>query len=75
MRITASVYSYVQARIDIEYTSLSKAVRMTVVFPSTDSSSPSTKAVQGSYSALAGYLDSRHIGSILTVDDIELIYE
>ena len=48
---------------------------MTVVFPSTDSSSPSTKAVQGSYSALAGYLDSRHIGSILTVDDIELIYE
>ena len=75
MQITASAYSYVQARIDIGYTSLSKAVRMTVVFPSTDSSSPSTKAVQGSYSALAGYLDSRHIGSILTVDDIELIYE
>ena len=75
MQITDSAYSYVQARIDIGYTSLSKAVRMTVVFPSTDSSSPSTKAVQGSYSAFAGYLDSRHIGSILTVDDVELIYE
>ena len=75
MRITASVYSYVQARIDIEYTSLSKAVRMTAVFPSTDNTSPSTKAVQGSYTAFAGYCDSRHVGSILTVDDLELIYE
>lgn len=74
-RIDSTVVNFAKARMDIEYSSLAKGSEITIVFKSTDSSSPATKAVWGDSGALSGYLDSRHIGSILTVDDIELIYE
>ena len=66
-------------KVVIKYTDLTKqATKLTIVFMSSNSDSPQTLAIQG-YSgwdaALKGYGDSRHIGSILTVDDVKLIYE
>ena len=53
-----------------------KAYYITVVFMSSSEQNPATKAIQGSKGAFkAGYGDSRHVGSILTVDDVQLIYE
>lgn len=66
-------------KVIITYTDLTKqATKITIVFMSSTSENPQTLAIQG-YSgwdaAFSGYGDSRHIGSILTVDDVELIYE
>lgn len=62
--------------VKIEYNDLTKsATKIAIVFISSISESPQTLAIGGSKSAWWGYCDSRHIGSILTVDDIELIYE
>lgn len=73
--IKNSANEFTQAEIKIEYTILKKAETFVLVFPSTDSANPGTRAVQGDAGAFSGYLNSRHIGSILTVDEIELIYE
>ena len=66
-------------KVVIKYTDLTKqATKLTIVFMSSNSDSPQTLAIQGDKSwtaALGGYGDSRHIGSILTVDDVKLIYE
>lgn len=66
-------------KVVIKYTDLTKqATKLTIVFMSSNSETPQTIAIQG-YSGLdaafKGYGDSRHIGSILTVDDVKLIYE
>lgn len=66
-------------KVFIKYTDLTKqATKLTIVFMSSNSETPQTIAIQG-YSgwdaAFKGYGDSRHIGSILTVDDVKLIYE
>ena len=42
---------------------------------STSSQSPATKAVHGSLNDWKGNGDSRHIGSILTIDDVSLVYD
>lgn len=73
--IDSSNNTFKEEYISIDYYSSKKAKEMTIVFSSTDSENPATEAVQGNKGAMSGYLDSRHIGSILTVDDIELIYE
>lgn len=73
--IDSSNNTFKEEYISIDYYSSKKAKEMTIVFSSTDSENPATEAVQGNEGAMSGYLDSRHIGSILTVDDIELIYE
>lgn len=76
LRIKTATDTYVEGIIPIDYTVMKKAVKMTIVFLSTDAAQPSTLAIQGSLKAFGnGYGDSRHIGSILTVDDVELIYE
>lgn len=63
----------------IEYSDFTKvATKLAIVFLSSDSESPQTLAIRGDKSwtaAFDGYGDSRHIGSILTVDDVKLIYE
>ena len=60
----------------ITYTDLTKrATKITIVFISSTAESPQTLAIGGSENAWWGYCDSRHIGSILTVDDVKLIYE
>lgn len=73
--IDSSNNTFKEEYISIDYYSSKKAKEMTIVFSSTDSENPATEAVQGNEGPMSGFLDSRHIGSILTVDDIELIYE
>lgn len=77
VKISQSSNVYTMGEFAINYTNTkAKAASMTLVFMSTDAEAPSTKDIQGSKGAWkAGYGDSRHIGSILTVDDIQLIYE
>lgn len=63
-------------KVVINYTDLTKqATKLTIVFMSSNSESPQTLAIQGDKGLFSGYGDSRHIGSILTVDDVKLIYE
>lgn len=77
VKISQSSNVYTMGEFAINYTNTkAKAASMTLVFMSTDAEAPSTKDIQGSKGAWkAGYGDSRHIGSILTVDDVQLIYE
>lgn len=73
--ISASVDTYTRGSLDINYTVKKKAAYITIVFLSSSAESPATLAIQGSKGAWnAGYGDSRHIGSVLTVDDVKLIY-
>ena len=63
-------------KVVIKYTDLTKqATKLTIVFMSSNNDSPQTLAIQGNNNPFKGYGDSRHIGSILTVDDVKLIYE
>lgn len=67
--------SFTQAVVPVAYSVNKKAAFLRVEFVSTDATAPATVAVQGSKGAWnAGYGDSRHIGSILTIDDVKLIY-
>ena len=76
LKITQAVDTYTLGVINISYPQKEKASYMELVFMSTDATSPGTKDIQGSKGALnAGYGDSRHVGSILTVDDVKLIYD
>ena len=74
LKITKSVDNWQLGHFDIVYTTFNKAASLSLVFLSTDAAEPSTKAVKGNAGAFGGYGDSRHIGSILTVDDISLVY-
>lgn len=74
--ISEATNSYVVGEIELDYVANDKkAGYITIVFLSSSLETPSTKAVHGSDDDLRGNGDSRHIGSILTVDDVELIYE
>ena len=76
LKITQAVDTYTLGVINISYPQKEKASYMELVFMSTDATSPGTKDIQGSKGAWkAGYGDSRHVGSILTIDDVKLIYE
>lgn len=69
------VSEFKNAKIDLSYAQSSlKATHITVVFVSSTADNPAVKDVQGSKGAFGGYADSKRIGSVLTVDDIELIY-
>lgn len=62
--------------VPVTYTNLAEpATRIAIVFLSSTAEAPQTLAIQGSVGTISGYSDSRHIGSILVVDDVELIYE
>ena len=76
LRITQSIDTYTKGSFEIDYTmETAAAASMTLVFMSTDAESPATKDIEGDKGAFSGYGDSRHVGSILTVDDVQLIYE
>lgn len=61
--------------IDITYSNLDKqASYITIVFMSSSFSSPLTKDIQGGKGLFNGYGDSRHIGSVFVVDNVELVY-
>lgn len=51
-----------------------KATHIYIVFISSTAEKPAVQQVRGDKGAFAGYADSKRIGSVLTVDDIELIY-
>lgn len=66
---------FTSAKIDITYSNTSlKATHCYAVFLSSASESPEVTRVMGDKGALGGYTDARRIGSVLTVDDINLIY-
>ena len=75
MNISNTVNTFTQGEINILYNKNKKANKILIVFESTNSQTPSTKDIEGPAWGIFGYWDSRHIGSILTVDDVELIYE
>ena len=75
MNISNTVNTFTQGEINILYNKNKKANKILIVFESTNSQTPSTKDIEGPAWGIVGYWDSRHIGSILTVDDVELIYE
>lgn len=67
--------SFTMCDIPVTYTNRAlKATHITVMFESTTSDSPTVLSKQGSKGAFNGYGDSRYVGNVLTVDDIELIY-
>lgn len=70
-----AVSDFTQASVNINYTDTSlKATHAYIVFLSSTADSPAYVAKTGSKGLFAGYADSRRVGSVLTVDDIELIY-
>ncbi len=52
-----------------------KPTHLTVVFLSSSSESPAVTNIKGSNNAFEGYSDSKYVGSVLTVDDIQLGYD
>lgn len=73
--ISNSVGTYTKGIFTLDYSMRKKASYITIVFLSSNAASPATLAIKGNKGAWnAGYGDSRHIGSVLTVDDVNLIY-
>ena len=67
---------FTKATVDITYSNkYLKATHIYIVFLSSTAETPTTDRVQGSKGTFNGNSDSRYIGNVLTVDDIELIYE
>lgn len=75
--INNTVNEFTEGIINISYLGheTQKAAKIKLEFLSTSSQDPATKAVHGDLGDLKGNGDSRHIGSILTIDDIHLEYE
>ena len=68
--------AYKEATLSIDYSNTElKATHMYVVFISSTAENPEVQKLKGSKGAFDGYSDSRFVGSVLKVDDIELIYE
>ena len=63
-------------RVDIHYCNTQlKATHMYIVFVSSTAAEPSVGLSNGGLGAFDGYSDSRYVGNVLTVDNVELIYE
>lgn len=70
------VASYTSASVDIRYSRTDlPATHLTIVFVSSTADTPSVDLATGSYNALKGFSDSRYQGNVLTIDNVELIYE
>lgn len=71
-----AVENYTLARLPIVYADKSlKATDMYIVFISSTAEEPTVQKVWGKVDVWNGYSDSRYVGNVLTVDDINLIYE
>lgn len=65
-----------EAAVSIKYTNTNlKATHMYIVFISSIENSPSVNASKGGLGGFDGYSDTRYVGNVLTVDNVELIYE
>ena len=51
-----------------------KATHITVSFVASTATTPSVSGVKGSKGLFQGFSDSKRIGNVLTIDDVELIY-
>lgn len=70
------VKDFTKQTVKVTYTNITKTpTHMYIVFMSSSADSPSVNSVMGSMGAFSGYADSRYVGSVLTVDDVNLIYE
>lgn len=74
--INNSVNEFTEGLMNIDYTGNEhkKAAKMIIVFRSTSNKNPATEILEGDQSVIVGYWDSRHIGSVLTIDDLSLVY-
>ena len=70
-----SVGTFTLITVPVSYSDLTKkSTHIVVKFESSTADSPKVYSRQGSDGTLAGYADSKYIGTQLTVDDIELTY-
>lgn len=70
------VKEFSKQTVKVTYSNITKIpTHMYIVFMSSSADSPSVNSVTGSMGAFSGYADSRYVGSVLTVDDVNLIYE
>ena len=74
LKISEPTDSYKEGKIEIEYVKNEIAKYITIMFLSADMPSPATLAISGDRNGWWGYDDSRHIGSILTIDELSLKY-
>lgn len=72
--ISESTDSYKEGIIPIKYPIKELAQSITIVFLSTNAASPTTSAIKGKDNDWWGNGDSRHIGNILTIDNVSLEY-
>lgn len=71
-----AVNSFTSKYIAVNYTRTDLvATHMYIVFISTTSDSPSVRGITGNKGVLEGFSDSKRVGSVLTVDDIQLNYD
>lgn len=67
--------AFTNTTLNLKYTNQSlKATHAYIVFISSTADSPKLTKRQGSKGAFAGYADSRYVGSVLTVDNIQFNY-
>lgn len=70
-----AVNDWTSKEISLEYKDSSlKATHIKVTFRASTATTPKVYTVRGSVGGFNGYSDSKYIGNVLTVDDIELIY-
>ena len=69
-----TTFTHVGVNINYSNTQL-KATHMYIVFVSSTEETPSVGLSNGSLDALDGYSDSRYVGNVLTIDEVQLIYE
>ena len=68
--------SFVEAQVNVKYSNTSlKATHMYIVFVSSTAETPSLEVITGSASDFSGNNDSRFVGNVLTIDEVQLIYE
>lgn len=68
--------SYTEAYVPMHYKNTSlKATHMYIVFLSSTAETPELDVITGSIGEFSGNSDSRFVGNVLTIDNVELIYE
>lgn len=70
------VAMFTPAQVDITYVRTDLlATHISIIFISSTADDPSVGLATGSYKMGQGFSDSRYVGNVLTIDNVELIYE
>lgn len=68
--------TFVEAKVGVKYSNtFLEATHMYIVFISSTESNPGLDVIKGNIDEWNGNADSRFVGNVLTVDNVELIYE